>query len=90
MRRLKRGGRQNCPPHGAAEPQPNIAVLLPRGENIELSGASDKRRLPTGAQVFNLPHKAVEPQPKRRLEPAMTGETACPTKIVAAGKGIRM
>jgi hypothetical protein len=50
--------RQNCLSHGAAEPQPNIAVLLPREEKLELLGASDKRRLPTGAQVCNLPHKA--------------------------------
>ena len=31
-------------------------------------------------QVGDLPHGAAEPQPKRRLEPAVTGETACPTK----------
>jgi hypothetical protein len=35
-----------------------------------------------------LPHRAAEPQP-RPLEP-VTGETACPTKIVAVCKGIRM
>jgi len=37
-------------------------------EEIVLLGACEERRLPTGAQVFNLPHKAP------------TGETACPTK----------
>jgi hypothetical protein len=31
-------------------------------------------------QLAKLPHKAAEPQPKRQLEPAVTGETACPTK----------
>jgi len=28
-----------------------------REEEIEHLGASEGRRLPTGAQVFNLPHK---------------------------------
>jgi len=56
--------------------------------------------LPTGAQVFNLPHKAQPPgkfvaageeiKMLCRIEPAVTGETACPTKTVAACKGIRM
>jgi len=32
-------------------------VLL--GEEIEQLGASRERRLPTGAQVFNLPHKTA-------------------------------
>jgi hypothetical protein len=31
-------------------------------------------------QVGNLPHDQQKPQPKRRLPPAVTGETACPTK----------
>jgi len=32
----------------------------PRREEIEKLGASRERRLPTGAQVFNLPHKGGE------------------------------
>ena len=53
---MKSGPQLSKLPHKAAEPQP-----LPRGEGIAQLGASEKRRLPTGAQVFNvgnLPHAA--------------------------------
>ena len=35
-------------------------VRLTWGEEIEQSSASERRRLPTGAQVFNLPHKELQ------------------------------
>jgi hypothetical protein len=40
---------------------PRGSKAVPRGEEIVQAGASGERRLPTGAQVFNLPHKAHLP-----------------------------
>jgi hypothetical protein len=68
-----------------------IASCAPGGKRRWMdSFARVGRRVTNPPQVANLPHKAAQPQPKRRLEPAATGETACPTKIVAVCKGIRM
>jgi len=80
MRRLN--GFWSWRSEGVVTERPEPAVLLSRSPQ-------PMRRLKGGGRQKCLPHGAAEPQPKRRLEPAVTGETACPTKIVAACKGIR-
>jgi len=49
---LEGGGRLSACPTGQ-----HSRNQLPQGKEIEQLGASRERRLPTGAQVFNLPHK---------------------------------
>jgi hypothetical protein len=41
---------------------------MTRGKEIEQLGASRERRLPTGAQVFDLPHKKIRRRLRRKQD----------------------